>query len=145
MPVSCANVRRRPSRGCGACSSSAPERIELETGRHRMVGNVTLAPNGFRTRVSDLLNASEREFIALTDVTITPLDGGEYHPARVRGRLAAAHRVRDRCPTAPSALTALAAVREGFEPLVRVDPVTRLPVAPVQPLRHLSRSSDSEG
>jgi hypothetical protein len=27
--------------------------------------------------VSDLLNASEREFIALTDVTIEPLDGGE--------------------------------------------------------------------
>ena len=53
------------------------ERIELETGRHRMVGNVTLAQNGFRSRVSDLLNASEREFIALTDVTITPLDGGE--------------------------------------------------------------------
>jgi hypothetical protein len=53
------------------------ERVELETPRHRMTGYVTLARNGFRSRVSDLLNASEREFIALTDVTIEPLDGGE--------------------------------------------------------------------
>ena len=52
------------------------ERVELETPRHRMTGYVTLARNGFRSRVSDLLNASEREFIALTDVTIEPLDGG---------------------------------------------------------------------
>lgn len=53
------------------------ERIELETSRHRMVGYVTLAQNGFRSRVSDLLNASEREFIAMTEVTLTPLDGGD--------------------------------------------------------------------
>ncbi len=53
------------------------ERIEVETVRHRMEGYVTLAQNGFRSRVSDLLNASEREFIAMTDVTMTPLDGGE--------------------------------------------------------------------
>jgi hypothetical protein len=53
------------------------ERIELETVRHRMTGWVTLARNGFRSRISDLLNASEREFIALTEVTLTPLDGGD--------------------------------------------------------------------
>jgi hypothetical protein len=53
------------------------ERIELETSRHRMTGSVTLSQNGFRSRVSDLLNATEREFIALTDVTLEPLDGGE--------------------------------------------------------------------
>jgi hypothetical protein len=53
------------------------ERIELETARYRMVGYVTLAQNGFRSRVSDLLNATEREFLSLTEVTITPLDGGE--------------------------------------------------------------------
>jgi len=52
------------------------ERIELETSRYRMVGYVTLAQNGFRSRVSDLLNATEREFLSLTDVTMTPLDGG---------------------------------------------------------------------
>ena len=53
------------------------ERIELETTRHRMTGAVTLSQNGFRSRVSDLLNASERDFIALTDATLVPLDGGE--------------------------------------------------------------------
>ncbi len=53
------------------------ERIELETTRHRLTGSVTLSQNGFRSRVSDLLNASEREFISLTDVTLEPLDGGE--------------------------------------------------------------------
>ena len=53
------------------------ERIELETGRHRMTGSVTLSQNGFRSRISDVLNASEREFIAMTDVTLEPLDGGE--------------------------------------------------------------------
>ena len=53
------------------------ERIELETARHRITGSVTLSQNGFRSRVSDLLNASERDFIALTDVTLEPLDGGD--------------------------------------------------------------------
>jgi hypothetical protein len=53
------------------------ERVELETQRHRITGDVTLAANGFRSRVSDLLNASERDFLSLTDVELTPLDGGE--------------------------------------------------------------------
>ena len=53
------------------------EPVELETTRHRISGFVTLAQNGFRSRVSDLLNATEREFISLTDVTIAPLEGDE--------------------------------------------------------------------
>ena len=53
------------------------ERIQVETNRHRITGDVTLAANGFRSRVSDLLNATEREFISLTDVELIPLDGGE--------------------------------------------------------------------
>lgn len=52
------------------------ERVELETSRHRITGSLTLAANGFRSRLSDLLNASEREFISLTDVTLEPLEGG---------------------------------------------------------------------
>lgn len=56
--------------------SQRQERVELETSRHRMTGYVTLARNGYRSRISDLLNASEREFISLTDVTVEPLDGG---------------------------------------------------------------------
>ena len=52
------------------------QRVELETARHRIAGTVTLAASGLRSRVSDLLNASEREFLALTEVTLAPLDGG---------------------------------------------------------------------
>jgi len=52
------------------------ERIRIETERHRIEGVLTLARDGYRSRVSDVLNASERDFITLTDVTIAPLDGG---------------------------------------------------------------------
>jgi len=58
------------------------ERITIETGRHRIEGTLTLARDGYRSRVSDVLNASERDFITLTDVTVKPLEGGppELHP-----------------------------------------------------------------
>jgi hypothetical protein len=52
------------------------ERIRVETERHRIEGVITLARDGYRSRVSDVLNASEREFITLTDVTVAPLEGG---------------------------------------------------------------------
>jgi Family of unknown function (DUF6812) len=52
------------------------ERIRVETVKHRIEGNVTLARDGFRSRVSDMLNASERDFLTLTDAVVTPLDGG---------------------------------------------------------------------
>jgi hypothetical protein len=52
------------------------ERIKLETERHRIEGEITLARDGYRSRVSDVLNASERDFLTLTDVTVAPLDGG---------------------------------------------------------------------
>jgi hypothetical protein len=52
------------------------ERIRIETERHRIEGMLTLARDGYRSRVSDVLNASERDFITLTDVTVAPLDGG---------------------------------------------------------------------
>jgi hypothetical protein len=58
------------------------ERVRLETERHRIEGLLTLARDGYRSRVSDVLNASERDFITLTDVTVSPLEGGpvELHP-----------------------------------------------------------------
>jgi hypothetical protein len=58
------------------------ERITIETERHRIEGILTLARDGYRSRVSDVLNASERDFITLTEVTVAPLDGGpvELHP-----------------------------------------------------------------
>ena len=62
--------------------SQRRERVRLETERHRIEGVITLARDGYRSRVSDVLNASEREFITLTDVTVEPLEGGpvELHP-----------------------------------------------------------------
>jgi uncharacterized protein DUF6812 len=58
------------------------ERIRIETPRHRIEGVITLAREGYRSRVSDVLNASERDFLTLTDVVVEPLDGGppEIHP-----------------------------------------------------------------
>jgi hypothetical protein len=52
------------------------ERIRIETGRHRIEGSLTLARDGYRSRVSDVLNASERDFLTLTEVTVEPLEGG---------------------------------------------------------------------
>jgi hypothetical protein len=47
----------------------------IETDRHRITGTASAAKDGFRGRISEMLNTSERDFIALTDVTIEPLDG----------------------------------------------------------------------
>jgi hypothetical protein len=64
------------------------ERIRIETPRHRIEGFVTLARDGYRSRVSDLLNASERDFLTLTDVSVEPFDGSppETHPFLVVAR-----------------------------------------------------------
>lgn len=63
-------------------TESRRERIRLETARHRIEGDLTLARDGYRSRVSDVLNAAERDFLTLTDVEIEPLDGGpiEHRP-----------------------------------------------------------------
>ena len=46
------------------------ERIYIETMRHRISGVMTLPEEGYRSRISDFLNASEREFISLTDCVV---------------------------------------------------------------------------
>src|ERR1700693_5406406 len=58
------------------------ERIRIETERHRIEGVMTLARDGYRSRVSDVLNASERDFITLTEASVSPIEGGpiELHP-----------------------------------------------------------------
>jgi hypothetical protein len=64
------------------------ERIRIETERHRIEGAMTLARDGYRSRASDVLNASERDFITLTEVTVSPLEGGpvELHEYLSIGR-----------------------------------------------------------
>ncbi|HET8977172.1 MAG TPA: hypothetical protein VFN87_03380 [Solirubrobacteraceae bacterium] len=51
------------------------ERIIVETDRHRIRGVLRLPTDGYRSRLTDYLNSSEREFLALTDVEVTSLDG----------------------------------------------------------------------
>jgi hypothetical protein len=51
------------------------ERIVVETDRYRISGVLRLPRDGYRSRMTDYLNASERSFLALTDVEITPLTG----------------------------------------------------------------------
>jgi hypothetical protein len=66
------------------------ERVLIETARHRIAGTITLAADGYRSRVSDLLNAPERDFISLTDVTVEILDAegpGTQHDFMAVSRL----------------------------------------------------------
>jgi len=51
-------------------------RVELETPHHRIVGTLQLPREGFRSRVTDYLNAVTGSFVALTEVELTPREGG---------------------------------------------------------------------
>jgi hypothetical protein len=52
------------------------ERIVLETERHRIVGDLTLPREGYRSRLSDYLNRGDLDFIALVNAELSPLNGG---------------------------------------------------------------------
>lgn len=60
------------------------ERIIVETERYRLTGTVRLPVEGYRSRLTDHLNAGEREFVALTDVDIVPLDQSDAAHASPR-------------------------------------------------------------
>jgi hypothetical protein len=53
------------------------EQVVLETDRYRIVGTLTLPREGYRSRLSDYVNQRDREFFAVSDVTITSLDDAE--------------------------------------------------------------------
>jgi hypothetical protein len=53
------------------------QRIVVETPRFRIVGSVHLPTEGFRTRLSDVLNRDDTRFIAMIEVELQPTDGGE--------------------------------------------------------------------
>lgn len=57
------------------------ERIVVETERYRLTGTVRLPAEGYRSRLTDHLNAGEHEFLALTDVEIAALDDPSRPPA----------------------------------------------------------------
>jgi uncharacterized protein DUF6812 len=52
------------------------ERAAFETDRQLVVGDVTLPPEGYQSRFSDLLNRPDLEFVPLTNVEITSLTDG---------------------------------------------------------------------
>jgi hypothetical protein len=51
------------------------ERVVLETAGERIVGDLTLPREGYRSRLSDYLNQGDLAFIPLTNVELTSLDG----------------------------------------------------------------------
>jgi hypothetical protein len=52
------------------------ERAVFETDRQLVVGDVTLPPEGYRARFSDVLNRRDSDFLPLTNVEITSLVDG---------------------------------------------------------------------
>jgi len=52
------------------------ERAIFETDRQIVVGDVTLPPEGYQSRFSDLLNRPDQDFVPLTNVEITSLADG---------------------------------------------------------------------
>jgi hypothetical protein len=52
------------------------ERVVLETDHHRIVGDLTLPREGYRSRLSDYLNAGDMDFIPLVNAELAPLNGG---------------------------------------------------------------------
>jgi hypothetical protein len=46
------------------------EHVYVETERHRISGVLTLPVDGYRSRLSDFLNAYERDFISLTSCVV---------------------------------------------------------------------------
>jgi hypothetical protein len=51
------------------------QRVVIETDRYRITGLLSMPRDGYRSRLTDYLNASERAFLALTDANLEPLDG----------------------------------------------------------------------
>lgn len=53
------------------------ERVQFETDRQRIVGDVTLPPEGYQSRFSDSLNRPDVTFIPLVNAEISSLMGGD--------------------------------------------------------------------
>jgi hypothetical protein len=68
-----------PDRRAGryiAAMDQRDERIVVETDRYRITGLLRLPRDGYRSRLTDYLNAPGRTFLPLTDAEIVPLQGG---------------------------------------------------------------------
>ena len=59
-----------------------PERVRIETARHEIEATLQLPQEGFRSRLTDFLNAQGDDYLALTDADVRWLDGArepEHH------------------------------------------------------------------
>ena len=52
------------------------ESVVVETDRYRIDGKLALPREGYRSRLSDYVNKSDRDFFPIVDATLTPLDAG---------------------------------------------------------------------
>ena len=52
------------------------ERVVIETDRHRIIGDVTLPREGYRSRFSEYLTRGDVDFIPMVNVELSPLNGG---------------------------------------------------------------------
>ena len=55
------------------------ERVVFETGRSRVVGDLELPREGYRSRLSDFLNRGDLEFVPLVNVEVSTLDGSDSY------------------------------------------------------------------
>jgi hypothetical protein len=51
------------------------ERVVVETDRYRVEGMMTLAREGYRSRLSDHVNRRDQEFFTILDAQLVALDG----------------------------------------------------------------------
>jgi hypothetical protein len=51
------------------------ERVVVETDRYRVEGMMTLASEGYRSRLSDHVNRRDQEFFTILDAQLAALDG----------------------------------------------------------------------
>ncbi len=63
--------------GEGEQNAHRVERVVFETDRQLVVGDVTLPPEGYQSRFSDVLNRRDFDFLPLTNVEITSLIDGK--------------------------------------------------------------------
>lgn len=53
------------------------ERVVVETSQNRIIGDLTLPRDGYRSRLSDFLNRGDLDFIPLANAEVAPITGGE--------------------------------------------------------------------
>ena len=51
------------------------QRVRIETHRHAIEGTLQLPNEGYRSRMTDFLNAHEQDFVPVTDAEVAWLDG----------------------------------------------------------------------